>query len=349
MIAMVLCAGEGTRLRPLTNALPKPMVLVANRPVLEYTLLNLKKHGIKEVVINLNYRPEIIRAYFKDGSQMGIKIHYSLEKSLLGTAGGVKNAEKFFLSNQDTNILVTSGDSLTDFNFTSFIEFHQKQKTFCSIAIKEVESRFEYGVTLINKNNKIEKFIEKPLWGDVFSNKVNSGIYLFSKELFKLIPEGKIYDFGSDLLPDLMQKKIPIYGFSIKEFWTDVGNITEYQRAQNAVLDGIVSIPPKAQETKPGIWVGKGAKIHPSAILNKPCLIGNDCIIGKNAIIGAYTVIANNSKIGSNSTVNRSVLWNGTELLENVNMENCIVGSNEIVPEKLNISNGIILKGGKVA
>ena len=343
MIAMVMCAGEGTRLRPLTYVLPKPLVPIANRPVLEYTLLNLKKHGIHEVVINLSSTNKIIREYFKEGSALGLKIHYSLEKNILGTAGGVKNAEHFFQTDPDPNILIVSGDNLTDINFSKFIKFHKEKKAVGSIAVTQVDSRFEYGVTLLKKESRIEKFIEKPSWGDLFSNFVNTGIYLFNKEVLREIPKNKFYDFGHQLLPKLLLEKKSLYGFKFNEFWTDIGTLSEYRRAQAIVLDKKIETRPKGKEIRPGIWVGKTTKLPRSIKLESPCSIGEHCVIEENAKIGSHTFIGNHCKIGQKSVILQSILWDGSRVSNRVKLEDCIVTTERVIPPDISISGGLVL------
>jgi len=250
---MILSAGEGTRLRPLTYSLPKPMVPVANRPVLEYTLQNLKKCGITQVIINLSYKAEHIQNYFGNGSNYGMQIQYSLEKELLGTAGGVKKVEPYLLADPDPDFLITSGDGITNFDFSRLISFHRKKKSVATMGLKKVESKFEYGVTFIDKNSRIKKFVEKPSWGDVFSNVVNTGNYVFSKTILKEIPKNKFFDFGKQVWPRLLKKKKPIFGLEFRDYWTDIGNLTEYFHAQKAVLDRLIAVQIPGSQAKPTI------------------------------------------------------------------------------------------------
>lgn len=183
--AMVMAAGAGTRLRPLTNAVPKPMIPIANRPVLEYTIVNLRRHGITDIILNLHAQPEMIRNYFKDGSAWDVRIEYSHEPELLGTAGGVKKVEKFLSGG---TFLVLSGDGLTNADLTSLLAFHRRSKSVATMAIQGVDTRFEYGVTVTAKGGRITRFIEKPRWSDVFTNEVNTGIYVFEPEVLASIP-----------------------------------------------------------------------------------------------------------------------------------------------------------------
>lgn len=342
MLAMVLCAGEGTRLRPLTYSLPKPMVPIVNKPTLEHLIGNLKRGGITEIVINLSYLAGSVRSYFGDGTKWGIKIHYSIEKKLLGTAGGTKKAEKFFRNDPGTDFLIVSGDGLTDIDLTKLIEFHREKRSFGTIALKEVDSRFDYGITILNERKEIKKFVEKPLWGDVFSNRVNTGIYLFKKEVFNHIPDGKFYDFGKQVWLELLKKKKPIYGFEFPEFWTDIGNIAEYHRAQKAALDKKVRLQIDGHQIQDKVWVGSGSKIGPQVRLISPCLVGNNCRIKKNSAIGSYTVVGNRVKIGPETVIKNSVLLDEVKVENRVNLDHCIVGKNRTVPKNSCISGGSI-------
>ncbi len=343
MRAMVICAGEGTRLRPLTQSLPKPLVPVANRPVLEYTLLNLKKHGITDVIINLSHSNKKVQEYFKDGSSLGLQLFYSFEKELLGTAGGVKNAEHYFLSDSDPNVLVVSGDNLTDIDFSNLIQFHNKKKSDFSIAVTAVDSRFEYGVTLFGKDARIEKFLEKPTWGDIFCNTVNSGIYIFKKEILKEIPKNRFYDFGHDLLPKLLLKKKALYGYKFDAYWTDIGTLAEYKKSQAMVLNRKIETAPRGELVRKGVWIGKETKISKSARINPPCSIGDNCTIKENVTIGPYTVIGDRCIIGRKSVILHSILWGDCRISGSVKLVDSVVLTQRVVPPNLSVSGGLVL------
>ncbi len=339
MKAFVMAAGAGTRLRPLTYSIPKPMVPVVNKPVLEHTVENLKRHGVDEIMMNLHYYGEMISGYFKDGSEQKVKIHYSREKKLLGTAGGVKKQEKFF----DGAFFVMSGDGLTDIDLTSVLKFHKKKKSLATMVLKEVDSKFDYGVTLCDKTGRIRKFIEKPSWSDVFSNTVNTGIYVFEPEVFRYIPEAKFYDFGSQLWPKLLKLKKRIYGYVMKEYWTDVGNLKEYRQGQKDALDGVIKLSIPGEMISNKIYVGAGTKIDKSARLVAPCVIGRECVIEKNAVVGPYTSIAAKSRVMSGAKISNSILWGRVEVNKNVKLDNCIIGYKAKVVSDISVYEGTIL------
>lgn len=337
---MVLAAGAGTRLQPLTFLAPKPMVPVANRPVLEYTIENLRRHGITEVVLNLHSYPEKIKEHFGDGSAWGMKIQYSYEPELLGTAGGVKKVEAFL--NQGT-FLVMSGDGLTNVDLTKLIAFHRKSKSIATMGLKAVDSRFDYGVTVAGKNGKIQRFIEKPLWSDVFTNQVNTGVYVFEPAVFDYIPKGKSFDFGKNVWPALLRSRKPIYAYPLKEYWCDIGNLHEYRKAHQDLLAGRVGMSFADKPLRPGIWVGEGTIIEQGVKLDAPCLIGKNCRITAGSHLGPDVVIGDGTHIGRNARIRKSILWNEVRLGDDVQLEGSILGSCAQVTDKLAHYNAEIL------
>jgi mannose-1-phosphate guanylyltransferase / phosphomannomutase len=331
--AMVMAAGAGTRLRPLTFAVPKPMVPIANRPVLEYTIEHLKRHGIQEVVLNLHSHPDMIRSHFGDGSAFGMRIRYSAEPELLGTAGGVKKMEEFLGGG---SFLVMSGDGLTSVNLRKLLRFHRAKRSLGTMGLQEVNSRFEYGVTKTSPSGRIARFYEKPSWGDVFSNEVNTGIYVFEPRIFAFMPKGKTYDFGRELWPLLLRRKEPIFGFPVKDYWCDVGSLGEYRRAQRDMLDRKVGFALPGQEITPGVWMEEGAVVERTAKIEGPCLIGKGARIGADALVGPYTVIGHRTEIGPEAVIRASTLWNDVRVGTRVRLENCIVTHTTSLGEGLN-------------
>lgn len=338
--AFVMAAGAGTRLRPLTFSIPKPMVPVVNKPVLEHTVENLARHGVRDIMMNLHYRGDMIKDYFGDGSKWGVRISYSPEKKLMGTAGGVKRCEDFL---EDGTFLVLSGDGLADVNLSAVLDFHRRKKSAATMVLKAVDSKFDYGVTLLSASGRIRKFVEKPLWSDVFSNTVNTGIYVFEPKVLRMIPPGKFYDFGNTLWPRLLKKHLPIYGYVTKSYWTDVGNLKEYRQGQRDALDGKISLKIPGRRIRKGVYVGDGARIHPTARLLAPCVVGRDCLIGKNAIIGPDTVIAAKCSIARGASVSNSILWGRVRVAPRVKLDNCIIGYRAKVVSDISVYEGTIL------
>ncbi|MCL2799793.1 MAG: NDP-sugar synthase [Endomicrobia bacterium] len=330
MKAFVLAAGAGTRLRPLTHDIPKPMIPIVGKPALHHTFGNLRKYGFKDVCVNLYHCPDVIVNYFKNNNA-DINIKYSIEDKLLGTAGAIKKQEKFF---NDT-FIVMSGDGLTDINLKKALEFHKKKKSIATIVLKEIDARFEYGITLTDKNGKVKSFVEKPKWKDVFADTVNTGIYIFEPEIFKYIPQDKFFDFSMDLFPLLLKNKKSIYGYVMEEYWTDIGNILEYKKGVFDALDGKVKINMSSLTDKN--LFGKNVKIK------EPCFIGENVKIGKNVIINPYSVISENCEIGDGAVLEKTIVWSGSKVGKNARLFNTIVGHAGAIPEGIALFDSIIM------
>src|SRR5690348_10249608 len=226
MKAVVMAGGEGSRLRPLTVGRPKPMVPIVSRPVMEHILLLLKKHGITEVVVTLQYMAGAIQTFFGDGSQLGMRIEYTVEDVPLGTAGSVKQAQHLLTE----TFLVISGDALTDYDITSIVEYHQKRGAAATLTLARVPNPLEYGVVITNEDGTIRQFLEKPGWSEVFSDTVNTGIYVLDPKVLNYVPSSQSFDFSHDLFPILMRNGDPLYGYIADGYWCDVGNLEEYAR-----------------------------------------------------------------------------------------------------------------------
>ena len=338
--AMLLAAGAGTRLRPLTYETPKPMVPVVNHPVIHHVLDNLLKHGVQEVMVNLHAMPEQVRGYCGDGSRWSLKLGYSLETKLMGTAGAIKRVEGFL---KDGPFFVMSGDGLSDIDLTAMYAFHRKRGSIATMAVKRVDARFEYGVTLTDASQRIKGFMEKPSWGDVFSNKVNTGIYLFEPEILKLIPRNKVYDFGRELWPKLLKLKKPIFANETDAYWCDVGNLTEYRRCQIDCLDGKAAINIPGVEVRKGVWVQAGTVVDPKAKLRPPVVIGKGGRIAAGAAVGPYSVIGDRAQIGADAVLERCILFDNVTVGAGVHLNNCIIGSNGNVRENISVYEAAVL------
>lgn len=338
--AMLLAAGAGTRLRPLTYETPKPMVPVVNRPVIHHVLDNLLKHGVQEVMVNLHAHPDQVRGYCGDGSRWSLKLQYSLEPKLLGTAGSIKKVEGFF---KDGPFFVMSGDGLSDIDLTAMYAFHRKRGSVATMAVKRVDARFDYGVTLMDGGQRIKGFLEKPSWGDVFSNKVNTGIYLFEPEVLKLIPKGRPYDFGHELWPKLLKLKKPIYAYETDSYWCDVGNLPEYRRCQIDCLDRKAKINIPGVEVRKGVWVQEGTLVDPRAKLIPPVVIGKGGRVAGGAVVGPYSVIGDRAQIGAGAELERCILFDNVTVGEGVRLTNCIIGPDGNVKEHISVYEAAVL------
>ena len=256
-----MAGGEGTRLRPLTSNAPKPMLAVANRPMMEYILDLLRRHGFDEVVVTVAFMANAIKTYFGDGSEFGLHIVYADEPVPLGTAGSVLNAREHL----DERFLVISGDVITDIDLTKLVAFHDDRKAMATIGLVQVENPLEFGIVITHDDGTIERFLEKPTWGQVFSDKINSGIYVLDPAIFDHIDPDRSVDFSSEVFPKLLADGEALYGALGEGYWEDVGTLEAYLRAHHDVLDQRVLLDIAGFQISEGIWLGEGAEVSPDA------------------------------------------------------------------------------------
>ncbi|GAB6180267.1 mannose-1-phosphate guanyltransferase [Desulfotomaculum defluvii] len=344
MKAIIMAGGEGTRLRPLTCGLPKPMMPVCNRPMMEHILQLLKNHGIDEIGVTLQYLPEAIRGYFGNGADFDVFMRYYVEEVPLGTAGSVKNAQAFL----DETFVVISGDALTDLDLSKAIEFHRKKGAIATLVLTPVDIPLEYGVVITDKEARIKQFLEKPGWGEVFSDTVNTGIYILEPEVLEYFEPGQKFDFSKDLFPILLKEKQPLFGVSLSGYWCDIGNLQQYVQAHQDCLTGKVSINIPGEQLAPGIWVGENAQIQSGAKIKGPVLIGNNCKIGSGALLDAYSVIGNNCLMGEQATLKRSVLWDNVYLGNRSALRGAVLGSGVKVNSNASIYEGAVIGSGSI-
>ncbi|NLM46472.1 MAG: NTP transferase domain-containing protein [Firmicutes bacterium] len=308
MKAIIMAGGEGSRLRPLTCDRPKPMVPLMNRPLMEHIVALLKRYGLKNIGVTLQYLPEQIRDYFGDGRDFGVTMQYFVEDSPLGTAGSVKNAGAFL----DETFLVISGDALTDFDLQKAIAFHRQKGGVATLVLTSVATPLEYGVVITEQDGRIVRFLEKPSWSEVFSDTVNTGIYILEPEVLRFIPEGKMFDFARDLFPLLMQDGYTLYGYVAEGYWCDIGSIKQYQAAHLDVLQGKVRLELLLPEAEPGILLGEDVVIEPGARLAPPVFVGSGSRIESGAHVGEYSVLGSGTQVASGASVKRSILFRNT-------------------------------------
>lgn len=339
MKAMILAAGVGSRLDPLTRNVPKPMVPIANKPVIEHILEVLRDHGFREIVINVHYLAEKITSWLGNGEKWGVSIKYSYEEVPLGTAGGVKKMEEFF----DNTFLVVGADDLCDIDLRRVLAYHQEKRAMATIALSLVDDPSEYGVVLTNEKGKVIAFIEKPRGERIPSNTVNTGIYILEPEVLNLIPKGEFFDFGRDLFPLLIDKKVPFYGYLALGYWRDVGNVKQYKQTHKDVLYKKVNFRIPLKEIRPFFWQGEDVEIEPSAYIEYPVVIGNRCCIKKGAQISEGTVLGDGCIIEEGAVVRQSILWQGARIGRNTMIESCIVGKDCEVYSNAAIFDGVIV------
>ncbi|HEX21144.1 MAG TPA: mannose-1-phosphate guanyltransferase [Actinobacteria bacterium] len=334
-----MAGGEGTRLRPLTSNQPKPMVPIFNQPVMEYIIKLLKLHNITDVVATLQFLPQMIKNYFGDGSDLGVYLRYTIEQNPLGTAGSVKNAEEFL----NTTFIVVSGDALTDFDLNKIIKFHKKKHSLATIALKRVENPLEFGVVITDDEGRIERFLEKPTWGEVFSDTINTGIYVLEPEVFDYIPKDKMVDFSKDVFPRILADGKPIYGYVTDGYWCDIGNYEQYMKAHQEVMQGISKINPPGIKMRDDVWIGEGAYIHPSVDLNGPVVIGQNTRVEEGSFLGKYTVVGNNVLIGPDTHIQRSIIWDNAYIGSQSNLHGCVIGRGSDIKRGARVEQGVVV------
>jgi NDP-sugar pyrophosphorylase family protein len=329
MRVMIMAAGIGTRLRPLTDLVPKPMAPIVNRPALYHILHLLHRHGLREVVINLHHLPEAITGYFGDGSALGMHVEYSFEPELLGTAGGVKNNAAFL---GDGTFLVVSGDALTDIDLTGLIAAHHRNGSIATMAVKEVADPSLFGVVVADDEGKVVGFQEKPTLEEARSRLCNCGIYVFEPEILAHILPGQFDDFGRRVFPDLLREHVPFHAHTISSYWSDVGNLHEYIRGNGDALAGRVEVEIPGTEIRPGLWVEDGSEIAPAARIEPPVAIGRGCRIGEGAVIDGPCVIGDGCVVGADAHVTRTLVLQGVHIAPGAMVVDGIVGQRLGVP-----------------
>ncbi|MBE9020179.1 NTP transferase domain-containing protein, partial [Chroococcidiopsidales cyanobacterium LEGE 13417] len=340
MRAVLMAGGSGTRLRPLTCDLPKPMVPVLNRPIAEHIINLLKRHQITEVIATLHYLPDVMRDYFQDGSDFGVQMTYAVEEDQpLGTAGCVKNIAELL----DRTFLVISGDSITDFDLTAAIEFHKQKKSKATVVLTRVPNPIEFGVVITDESQRIRRFLEKPSSSEIFSDTVNTGTYILEPEVLEYLPENQESDFSKELFPLLLEKDEPMYGYIAQGYWCDVGHLDAYRESQYDALDRKVKLDYAYEERSSGIWVGQNTNIDPTAKLEAPCLIGDNCRIGARVQISAGTVIGDNVTVGADANLKRPIVWNGALIGDEAHLRACVISRGTRVDRRAHVLEGAVV------
>ena len=345
MKAIVMAGGFGTRIQPLTNSRPKPMLPIINKPMMEQTMMTLKDLGITEFIVLLYFKPEIIQDYFGDGSDFGIKITYVVPDDDYGTAGAVKLAQEHI---GDENFIIISGDLVTDFNFKKIFDYHTEKKSKLTITLTSVDNPLEFGVVIANEDGKIEKFLEKPSWGEVFSDTINTGIYIIEPEILDYIPHNENYDFAKDLFPRLMREGIDLMAGYAKGYWRDVGNPESYREVYEDILSGKVKfkIDGKKQIFPDGVLYSKEAyKLDKSIEIIGTVVLGKNVTLKKNIKLN-NVVIGDNITIGKESNIRNSVLWEDITIGRNTKLDGCVICNNNKIGKNVTAKAGMILAEG---
>ncbi|MBV8245293.1 MAG: NDP-sugar synthase [Candidatus Eremiobacteraeota bacterium] len=336
MRAMILAGGLSTRLYPLTKQVPKPLVPVAGKPNAEHLIRYLASFGYREIVINVHYLADAILARLGDGSGFGVRLTYSHEDELLGSAGAVKKVQDFFAG--EPSFVVVGCDDLTNLPLDDLLAFHRKNEAVATIGLVERSEVEHYGVVVTDERGRITGFQEKPPRGTERSHAVNTGIYAFSPKIFDEIPPQAFYDFGKQVFPALQERGAAFYGFDAGDaYWCDIGTVGEYWRASDDVLGGRVTLPGMhATGVRKSTRVGKGVRIEGHV------LFGHGVILGDDVTIAGPTSLGDAVTVDSGARVEHSVLWDGAHVGANATLRHAIVGMNYTVPESALLRDAVV-------
>jgi mannose-1-phosphate guanylyltransferase/phosphomannomutase len=339
MKAVVMAGGEGTRLRPLTSNQPKPMVPIVGKPCMEHILELLRAHGFEDVVITVAFLPQAIRSYFGDGEPLGLRIEYSVEENPLGTAGSVRLAS----DRLDDTFLVISGDALCDIDLHKIVDFHREKGAACTIGLKSVENPLEFGIVVTDEDGRVERFLEKPSWGQVFSDTINTGIYVLEPEVLKHVPVDRPFDFSKELFPLLLEMGRPIYGYVCDGYWQDIGNLDQFRQANFDALDEKVRLSIPGLKIRGDVWIGDGVEIDDVEGVEGPAFIGNYCTIAPDAAVGPYTVLGPGTTLRERARVSRSVIDSSTYIGRSAVVEGAVLGRNCDVKAHARVHEGVAI------
>jgi mannose-1-phosphate guanylyltransferase / phosphomannomutase len=340
--AVIMAGGEGTRLRPITCDLPKPMVQVLGKPVMEYTIELLKKYGITEIAVTLHYLPDVIRGWFGDGVGRGVNLQYFVEDEPLGTAGSVRAAREFL----NESFIVISGDALTDIDLGLAMEFHRQKQADVTIVLKSVETPVEFGVVIAGGDGQIERFMEKPAWQDVFSDTVNTGIYIIEPQVMDRIAPGAKADFSKDLFPALMAANARLFGYLAEGYWCDIGNPAQYAAAQFDILDHRVHVDVGLPEGQPGVFIHPSANIADGATLVRPCAVLEGAAVNAGSVVGPYAVIGRECIVEKSTSLEHTVLLDGVLVGTACHLEGSVVCDGAALGERARVHDGAVIGAG---
>jgi mannose-1-phosphate guanylyltransferase/phosphomannomutase len=345
MKAVVMAGGEGTRLRPLTSNQPKPMVPIVGKPCMEHIVELLRGDGMTDIIVTVAFLPQAIRSYFGDGETLGVQIEYSVEESPLGTAGSVRLAS----GKLEDTFVVISGDALTDVNLLELVEFHRKREAAVTIGLKSVENPLEFGIVVTDDDGRIERFLEKPSWGQVFSDTINTGIYVLEPEVLRHVPTDRPYDFSKELFPLLLEMGRPLYGYVFDEYWQDIGNLDQFRQANFDALDEAVRLNVPGIRLRGNVWLGEGVELEDLDQIEGPAFVGNYARIAAGANVAPYSVLGASVTVREQARTSRAVVDSSTYIGRSAVIEGailgrrCDVGSHVLVQEGAAIGDEVAL------
>ncbi|MUN37259.1 mannose-1-phosphate guanyltransferase [Actinomadura litoris] len=340
MKAVVMAGGEGTRLRPMTANQPKPLLPLVNRPIMEHVLRLLKRHGFTETVVTVQFLAALIRNYFGDGDELGMALSYATEEIPLGTAGSVRNAGEAL---RDDPFLVISGDALTDIDLTDMVRFHRRSGALVTIGLKRVPNPLEFGIIIVDDEGRVRRFLEKPTWGQVFSDTVNTGIYVMEPEVLDHVAPGEVVDWSADVFPRLLADGAPLFGYVADCYWEDVGTHESYLRAQADMLSGQVGIDLGGFEVSPGVWVAEGAEVDAEAVLKGPLYIGDYAKVEAGVELREYTVLGSNVVVKEGAFLHRAIVHDNVFVAPSTSLRGCVIGKNTDIMAGARVEEGAVV------
>lgn len=336
--AVILVGGPGTRLQPLTFNTPKSIVPVMNRPFMEHTIVYLRKFGIEDIILTLNYLPEAIQNYFGDGSRCGVSLTYCLEQEPLGTAGAVKNTETYL----DNTFIVLNGDVFTDMDLADMIARHRANKAIASISLHWVDNPSAFGVVETGDDQRVKRFIEKPPPGEETTNWINAGIYVLEPDVLEHVPANTHYMFERGLFPHLLETGRAVYGYPFRGYWMDMGTPEKYFSLNTDLLTGKTFSPLFQSHKKDEISRGNDVTIHPTAKIIPPVIIGDGCDVGPEVEIRGPVAIGRDCRIEEGACIRNSVIWNNVHVKAGAGISHSIIDSSISIGSRQEIINSVV-------
>lgn len=341
MKAVIMAGGEGTRLRPLTLGEPKPMVPLFDKPVMGHIIGLLKRHGFTDICVTLQYMPQAVEGWFGDGSDLGVRLTYFVEREPLGTAGSVKNCMGAL---GEDDFLVISGDAVCDLDLSAAVGFHRAKRSTATLVLYRHPTPLEYGLVLTGDDGRVERFIEKPGWGQVFANTVNTGIYILTRAAMDRVPDGRSFDFGKDLFPALLSEGAPLYGCVTEGYWCDMGDCGAYLDCAADALSGKVRMELGLPQRSAGIWAAEELPEGVSVV--PPCWIGPGVRLGEGSLVGPHAILGAGSSVGKRSLVQRSLLMEGARTGERSTLYGAVLCRNARAGSGAVLNEGAVLGEG---
>lgn len=342
--AMVLAAGRGTRLFPLTGEIPKPMAPVADTPILQHILELLSRSGVRDVYVNVHHLAEVVLGYYGWEARVGnLAVHLSHEEELLGTAGSVKRLAEHFRE----TFLVVMGDALTDADLREILRFHKERGALATLALKRVRDTSQYGVVELDRDGYVVGFQEKPEPAEARSDLANTGIYVLEPEALRYIPDGVFFDFARDVFPRLLAAGEDFVGYESSFYWSDIGTLDAYRAAQQDALSGKVKVRIPGRRRGLGVWTGQDSRVHPTVSFKGGGLVGRGAVVGRNVNLSGGTTVGARCRVYPGASVSRSILLPGASIGEGAYLEDCIVGPGYVVRPRDRICGGALVRGSR--